>query len=44
MTDASDEMLAAYFAMDVMEPLAQEIIKRELGMEEVTEIDERLVE
>ena len=37
--DADDEMLAEYGAMDAMEPLLQEIVRRELDMEEAAEID-----
>jgi hypothetical protein len=41
MADADGEMLADYGAMDAMEPLPQEIVGRELDMEEAAEIDER---
>ena len=34
------EMLADYGVMDATEPLPQEIVGRELDMEEVSEIDE----
>ena len=40
MADTDGEMLAEYGAMDAMEPLPQEIVGRELDMEEVAEIDE----
>ena len=40
MADADGEMLAEYGAMDAMEPLPQEIVGRELDMEEAAEIDE----
>ena len=40
MADADVEMLAEYSAMDAMEPLPQEIVRRELYMEEVAEMDE----
>ena len=40
MADVDGEMLAEYGAMDAMEPLPQEIVERELDMEEATEIDE----
>ena len=41
MADADGEMLVEYGAMDAMEPLPQEIVGRELDMEEKAEIDER---
>jgi hypothetical protein len=44
MADADGEMLAEYCAMDAMEPLPQEIVGRELDMEEAAEIGERQVE
>jgi hypothetical protein len=40
MADADGEMLAEYGAIDAMEPLPQEIVGRELDMEEATKIDE----
>ena len=40
MVDVDGEMLAEYGAMDAMEPLPQEIIGRELDMEEAVEIEE----
>ena len=40
MADTDGEMLAEYGAMDAMEPLPQEIVERELDMEEEAEIDE----
>ena len=40
MADADGEMLAQYGAMDAMEPLPQETIRRELDMEVAAEIDE----
>ena len=40
MADADGEMFAEYGVMDAMEPLPQEIVGRELDMEEVAEIDE----
>ena len=40
MADTDGEMLAEYGVMDAMEPLPQEIVGRELDMEEVAEIDE----
>ena len=40
MADADGEMLAEYRAMDAMETLPQEIVGRELDMEEAAEIDE----
>ena len=39
--DADGEMLTEYGAIDAMEPLTQEILERELDMEEAAEIDER---
>ena len=44
MADVDGEMLAEYGAMDAMEPLPQEIIRRQLDMEEAVEIDERQAE
>ena len=40
MVDADGEMLAEYGAMDAMEPLPQETVRRELDMEAATEIEE----
>ena len=40
MADADGEMLAKYGVMDAMEPLPQDTVGRELGMEAATEIDE----
>ena len=40
MADADGKMLAEYGAMDAMEPLPQETIRRKLDMEAVVEIDE----
>ena len=40
MADEDGEMLADYGEMDAMEPLPQEIVGRELDMEEAAEIDE----
>ena len=40
MADADGEMLTEYGVMDAMEPLPQEIVGRELDMEEAAEIDE----
>ena len=40
MSDVDGEMLAEYGAMGAMEPLPQEIVGRELDMEEVAEIGE----
>ena len=40
MADTDGEMLAEYGAMDAMEPHHQEIVGRELDMEEAAEIDE----
>ena len=40
MADADGRMLAEYGEMDAMEPLPQEIVGRELDMEEAAEIDE----
>jgi hypothetical protein len=40
MANADGEMLAEYGAIDAMEPLPQEIVGRELDMEEAAEIDE----
>ena len=40
MADADGEMLAEYGAMDAMEPLPQETVRRELDTVEVVEIDE----
>ena len=37
-------MLADYVVMDAMEPLPQEVIERELDMEEAAKIDERQAE
>ena len=39
MADADGEMLAEYGAMDAMEPLPQETLRRELDMEAAAEID-----
>ena len=39
MADADGEMLAEYGAMDAMEPLPQETVGHDLGMEEVAEIE-----
>ena len=41
MADTDGEMLAEYGEMDAMELLPQEIVGRELDMEEATQIDER---
>ena len=40
MADADGEMLAEYGAIDAMEPLPQETVRRELDMEAAAEIDE----
>ena len=40
MADTDGEMLAEYGAMDAMEPLPQEAVRRELDMEAAAEIDE----
>ena len=40
MADVDGKMLAEYGAMDAMGPLPQEIVGRELDMEEAAEIDE----
>ena len=40
MADTDGERLPEYGTIDAMEPLPQEIIKRELDMEEAAEIDE----
>ena len=40
MADADGKILAAYGAMDAMEPLPQETVGRELDMESAAEIDE----
>ena len=40
MANADGEMLIEYGAMDVMDPLPQEIVERELDMEEAAKIDE----
>ena len=40
MADADGEMLAEYGAIDVVEPLPQETVGRELDMEAAAEIDE----
>ena len=40
MADMDGEMLAEYGAMDAMEHLPQETVRRELDMEAVAEIDE----
>ena len=40
MADADGKMPTEYGAMDAMEPLPQETVRRELDMVEVVEIDE----
>ena len=40
MADADGEMLAKYGAVDAMQPLPQETVRRELDMEAAAELDE----